>query len=109
MPSKRAKFAFGVWNGKSTPTARPNRFWSSAGSPFLPTSRAVLLAAVIPHIKGGLYMTLSERVSEYVRACFTGLWIESHEHQDALAAIAQLCQQEGWRLATWNIDSGLQV
>ena len=32
-------------------------------------------------------MSLMERFSEYVRACFTGLWIESHEHQEALMAI----------------------
>jgi hypothetical protein len=32
-----------------------------------------------------------------VRACFTGVWIESHEHQDALADIAGLCRQENWR------------
>jgi hypothetical protein len=54
-------------------------------------------------------MTLTERLSEMVRACFTGIWIESHEHEDALAEIAQLCRQENWRLATWNIDRGLQV
>ncbi|MCA9091398.1 MAG: AAA family ATPase, partial [Planctomycetaceae bacterium] len=54
-------------------------------------------------------MTLTERLGEYVRACFTGIWIESHEQQDALVALAQLCQQEGWRLATWNIEQGLRV
>ncbi len=54
-------------------------------------------------------MPLIERFSEYVRACFTGLWIESHEHQDALMAIAQLCRQEHWRLATWDIEQGLRV
>ena len=54
-------------------------------------------------------MTLFERVSESVRACFTGLWIQSHEHQDALTEIATLCQRESWRLATWNIASGLTV
>ena len=54
-------------------------------------------------------MTLSERVSESVRACFTGLWIQSHEHQDALAEIADLCRRESWRMATWNIASGLSV
>lgn len=54
-------------------------------------------------------MTLTERLSEYVRACFTGVWIESHEHQDALVAITQLCQHEGWTLATWNIEQGLRV
>lgn len=51
-------------------------------------------------------MTLKERLSEYVRACFTGLWIESHEQSDALLEISQLCADEGWRLATWDIDQG---
>ena len=54
-------------------------------------------------------MSLLERFGEYVRACFTGLWIESHEHQDALTAVALLCRQEQWRLATWDIDQGLRV
>jgi hypothetical protein len=54
-------------------------------------------------------MTLAERLSEYVRACFTGLWIESHEHQDALAEIAGLCRSEGWALATWDIAAGLSI
>ena len=54
-------------------------------------------------------MSLTERLAEYVRACFTGLWIESHEHQDALLAIAQLCRQEDWRLAVWDIEQGLRV
>ena len=54
-------------------------------------------------------MSLTQQLGEYVRACFTGIWIESHEHQDALLAIAQLCRQEDWRLATWNIEEGLRV
>ncbi|MDB5334590.1 MAG: ftsH2 3, partial [Planctomycetaceae bacterium] len=54
-------------------------------------------------------MTLTERLSELVRACFTGLWIESHEHQDAQAEIAKLCHQENWRLAVWNIERGLSI
>jgi hypothetical protein len=52
-------------------------------------------------------MTLKDRLAEYVRACFTGLWIESHEHEDALREMAQLCAEQDWRLMTWNIDSGL--
>src|SRR4051812_15637899 len=52
-------------------------------------------------------MTLAERLAEYVRACFTGLWVQSFEHQDALAEIAGLCRINGWSLATWDIDRGL--
>jgi hypothetical protein len=54
-------------------------------------------------------MSLLERLIEYVRACFTGIWIESHEHQDALTEIAQLCRREQWRLAVWDVDRGLDV
>ncbi|MCA9116813.1 MAG: AAA family ATPase, partial [Planctomycetaceae bacterium] len=54
-------------------------------------------------------MTLSQRLSEYIRACFTGLWIESHEHADALLEIARLCREEQWQLATWDIDAGLNI
>ncbi|MGB4708560.1 MAG: AAA family ATPase, partial [Fuerstiella sp.] len=54
-------------------------------------------------------MKLTNRLSEYVRACFSGIWIESHEHQDALTEIAQLCLDQQWQLATWDIESGLNV
>ena len=54
-------------------------------------------------------MTLAERLSEYIRACFSGIWIESHEHEDALAEIAQLCRAENWQLVTWDIEQGLRA
>ena len=54
-------------------------------------------------------MALTLRLTELVRACFTGLWIESHEHDDAITEIAKLCHDEAWRLATWDIDSGLKL
>jgi hypothetical protein len=54
-------------------------------------------------------MTLAERLAEFVRAAFTGLWIQSFEHDDAVAEIARLCRQEGWTLAAWDIDRGLNL
>ena len=54
-------------------------------------------------------MTLSERLKENVRACFSGIWIRSHEHEDALLEIAHLCHSENWKLATWDIDLGLRL
>ena len=54
-------------------------------------------------------MALTERLSEYVRACFAGLWIRTHEPDDALREIAALCRQESWRLANWDVDQGLQL
>jgi hypothetical protein len=60
-------------------------------------------------INWSLPMLLSQQLTEYVSACFTGLWVQSHEHEDALAEIAQLCRQEEWRLAVWDIEQGLQI
>lgn len=54
-------------------------------------------------------MKLSDRLQELVRACFSGLWIESHEHEDALFEIKQLCREHQWRLATWDVDQGLRL
>ena len=61
------------------------------------------------HAPKEFLMSLSRQLSEYIAACFTGLWIQSHEHDDALAEIAQLCQRESWRLATWDIAQGLKI
>ncbi len=52
---------------------------------------------------------LKEKLQELISACFTGLWIESHEHQEAVAEIQQLCREQEWQLATWDIDRGLKI
>lgn len=54
-------------------------------------------------------MTLTERLSEYVRAAFSGIWVQSHEHEDAVQEIAQLCRDNKWSLATWDIDRGIAM
>jgi hypothetical protein len=54
-------------------------------------------------------MTLAERLLEFVRAAFTGLWLQSFEHDDAIAEIPRLCRQQGWSLAAWDIDRGLNL
>ena len=53
--------------------------------------------------------TLSQRLQELVQACFTGLWIQSFEQEDALQEIAGLCREQEWRLALWDVDRGLQI
>jgi hypothetical protein len=52
-------------------------------------------------------MSLSQRLGEYVAAAFTGIWVVSHEHPDALAEIARLCRDRQWALASWDVDRGL--
>ncbi|MBX7165915.1 MAG: AAA family ATPase, partial [Pirellulales bacterium] len=52
--------------------------------------------------------TLAERLADYIRACFSGIWIETHEQADCLAEIAALCRHEHWPLASWDLERGLQ-
>ena len=54
-------------------------------------------------------MTLTSRLDELIRACFTGLWIQSFEHEDAALDIAQLCHAHQWRFAAWDVDRGLAL
>lgn len=54
-------------------------------------------------------MTLAQRLAEYVAAAFTGIWVQGHEHADALAEIARLCRDRSWAMAVWDIDRGLQI
>ena len=54
-------------------------------------------------------MSLAERLSEYVRAAFSGIWVQSHEHDDAILEIAQVARENGWTLASWDIDRGLSI
>ncbi|MCA9139835.1 MAG: hypothetical protein KDB00_23845 [Planctomycetales bacterium] len=49
------------------------------------------------------------RLDVYVRACFTGIWITSHEHAEAIREIGELCRVQNWNFATWNVATGLQV
>ena len=54
-------------------------------------------------------MSLSNALREHIAACFTGLWVQSYEHEDALSEIAQLCREHDWRLATWDLQQGLRI
>jgi hypothetical protein len=54
-------------------------------------------------------MKLTQQFSEYVRACFAGIWIETLEPDEALREIAELCERESWTIAIWDIERGLNI
>jgi hypothetical protein len=54
-------------------------------------------------------MTLSQRLAEAVRAGFAGLWIASQEPDDAVVEIARTCREQGWTLATWDLERSLAI
>ena len=52
--------------------------------------------------------TLASRLHELISACFTGIWVQTHEPHEAAREITDLCRAENWRLGIWNCDSGVQ-
>ncbi len=53
-------------------------------------------------------MPLANVLREYVDACFSGVWIESDEQREAILEVTQLCREETWRLAVWDLYRGVQ-
>jgi hypothetical protein len=39
-------------------------------------------------LNGSVAYMVSDTLREYIAACVTGIWIESHEHPDAISEIA---------------------
>lgn len=54
-------------------------------------------------------MKLAEQLIGYVNAAFTGLWIETHEPDEAEREITHLARQQKWRIAIWDVANGLRV
>lgn len=54
-------------------------------------------------------MPLIHQLTDYVNAAFTGLWIVTHEPDEAEREIAQHARQHEWKVAVWDIASGLRL
>jgi hypothetical protein len=52
--------------------------------------------------------SLTARLRELISAAFTAIWVQTAEPHEAAREITDLCRQEGWRIGTWNCDSGMQ-
>src|SRR5207237_5695072 len=57
----------------------------------------------------GPAMTLTDRLTEYVHAAFTGLWVQTHEADEAEREILQHARQAKWTVAVWDVADGLRV
>ena len=49
--------------------------------------------------------SLTARIHELVSACFTGIWLETCEPEEACREISSLCQTQSWRLASTQQDN----
>lgn len=54
-------------------------------------------------------MPLSETLTDYIRAAFTGLWIQTQEPDEAEAEIIRLAAEQSWRVACWDVAQGLRL
>src|SRR5215204_6540217 len=54
-------------------------------------------------------MRLSEQLHDYINAAFTGLWVQTHEPDEAERELTQLAQERQWRIAVWDIAQGLRT
>jgi hypothetical protein len=54
-------------------------------------------------------MSLSEQLKDYILAAFTGLWVQTHESDEAEREIVQLAREEKWKVAVWDVANGLRV
>src|SRR5262249_23264346 len=54
-------------------------------------------------------MKLIDQLTDYVNAAFTGLWVQTHEPDEAEREIAAHAITDNWKLAAWDVASGLRV
>jgi hypothetical protein len=53
-------------------------------------------------------MNLTDQLTDYVHAAFTGLWVLTHEPDEAEREIARHARAQGWKLAAWDVAAGLR-
>jgi len=54
-------------------------------------------------------MTLTDQLTDYVHAAFSGLWIQTHEPDEAEREIIQHARQQQWKVAVWDLANGLRL
>jgi hypothetical protein len=54
-------------------------------------------------------MTLTDQLTEYVNAAFTGIWVHTHEPDEAEREIARQARDRQWKLAVWDVANGLRL
>jgi hypothetical protein len=54
-------------------------------------------------------MTLAEQITDYVNAAFSGIFLQTLEPDEAEREITRLARERRWRLAIWDIASGMRV
>lgn len=54
-------------------------------------------------------MKLTDQITDFVNAAFTGLWVQTSESDEAEREIIQHARQKKWKIAVWDVASGLRL
>lgn len=54
-------------------------------------------------------MKLTQQLTDYINAAFTGLWITTHEPDEAEREIVQHAKERQWRVAVWDVAGGVRL
>ena len=54
-------------------------------------------------------MKLTDQLTDYVHAAFTGLWVATQEPDEAEREIIQHARQQQWNVAVWDVANGLRL
>jgi len=54
-------------------------------------------------------MKLTEEITDYIHAAFTGIWVVTREPDEAERELIQHAQEKNWRIAVWDVANGLRL
>ena len=54
-------------------------------------------------------MNLTDQLTDYVNAAFTGVYVQSQEPDEAEREIVRLARERQWKIGVWDIASGLRI
>ncbi len=54
-------------------------------------------------------MKLSDQLTDFVNAAFTGIWIQTSEPDEAEKEILQHARQKKWKIAVWDVAGGVRL
>ena len=54
-------------------------------------------------------MKLSDQLTAYFNAAYSGVWLLSHEPDEAEREITQLARNKKWKIAIWDVANGLRL
>jgi hypothetical protein len=52
-------------------------------------------------------VTLAETIKDYCNAGFAGIWVQTHEPDEAQAELGKLCRENDWDLHAWDFARGV--